>query len=342
VGPAGDCEAPQALIDASGGFHVVAECRTEVRYSVKTGATWSTRTFAHPLDAADSAPQITIDGTTLYVAFSRNPTDGCGEVVAEAGVYYRKRTLPVGSWSAARFLGKPQDRLQGFRVVTGVVHATVTSIDGATIYETTASGVLKRYAVPGATGGASLRVGGDGRARIAYEAADSLRYATFTGSSLHWSAIPGTLGRDGNPVLFLDGANRAHVVWERMTRRPQTRGCVVDGEPPPAPPDNGTYYATNASGSWTSPAGRRITTNLGSASLTLDLASGRIHVLLGLWDRGVRYYTKTATGSWSGQWLSSAQSSGVVIRLDQTRQRLLAVYAQFDEAAKGIVAFTKP
>ena len=340
VGRGGDCLQPQAAIDEDGGFHVAAACGSGVTYWTKSGSSWSTTRLGRPTSAIDSGPQITIDGRTLYVAFSRNPAEGCGADL-DAGVYYRTRTLPDGSWSPARFIGKLQDRLQSFRVVGGSVHATITSIEGEAIYETTASGVLKRYAIPGATGLSSLRIGSDGRARIAYEAEDSLRYAAFAGSRLASSAIPGTLGRDGYPVLVLDAGNHAHLVWERMTRRPMTRGCS-DIDPPPDPPDNGTYYVTNASGAWTPSAARRITSNVGTASLTLDVVSGRVHVLLGISNGGVRYYTKTATGSWSGEWLSSARSSGVAIRLDQPRARLLAVYARFGAASNGIYALTKP
>ena len=339
-GLSGGCGQPQVAIDADGGVHVAAACERNIRYSANSGLSWSTTEFPHPSGAVDTGPQVTIDGSTLYLAFSRNPAGGCGADI-DAGVYYRKRTLPDGEWSAATFVGKLQDQLQSFRVVASTIHATIMSIAGETIYETNAGGRLRRHAIPGATGLSSLRVGDDGRARIGYEAGGSLRYATFIGSRFQWSLIPGTIGRDGYPILVLDGANHAHLVWERMTARPQTPGCV-DREPPPTPPDDGTYYATNASGSWTPHAARRITPKLGYASLKVDVTSGRVHVLLGMWDGGVRYYTKAAGGSWSGQWLSPVRAYGVALRLDQPRQRLVAVYAQDGTTANGIYALTKP
>src|ERR1035437_9103188 len=49
----------------------------------------------------------------------------------------------------------------------------------------------------------------------------------------------------------------------------------------------GNSYATNAGGTWTLVAQRRITTVLGPTSLVVDVATGRVHVLLA-GDFGVR------------------------------------------------------
>src|SRR5262249_9192381 len=154
-----------------------------------------------------------IDGDRVYVASSRlAPTeDTCGGPGIHLGVYYRWRTLAGGKWSAPIRFGESGDDIQSFRVVRGAIHATLT--DGSDlIYETNATGMLKRYRLPEARGLSSLRVGSDGRARVVYEATGGLRYGVFKGSGFTTSMIPGTTRSDGLPVLVLDGSNAAHVL----------------------------------------------------------------------------------------------------------------------------------
>ena len=76
-----------------------------VRYSVSNAdGSWTTSYFAMPPDQEDRQPQLAIDGQTLWVAYSRNNPATCG--FSWAGVYYRKRTLPNGSWSVPKLLGR--------------------------------------------------------------------------------------------------------------------------------------------------------------------------------------------------------------------------------------------
>ena len=89
-------------------------------------------------------------------------------------------------------------------------------------------------------GGTSMRVGTDGRARIAYAGNEGIRYARFTGSGFSTRRVPGTTVWDRHPVLTLDAGDKSHIVWTR--NEPAT--C---GESPV-----GTWYASNASGSWKS------------------------------------------------------------------------------------------
>ena len=91
-------------------------------------------------------------------------------------------------------------------------------------------------------------------------------------------------------------------------------------------PEDGTYYATNASGKWVS---GRITTNLGATSLQVDEVTGRVHVVVA--GSGVRYYTKLPGGLWGGTKVTSATvplqlSAAAAIRLDSATGRLLIVY----------------
>jgi hypothetical protein len=336
IDPAAHCHDVAVAIDASGRPHVAAECGGRIHYSVETAGSWSTTILPRPIDRVDRFPAIAIDGTTLYVVFDR-AVDGVDGVDS---VYYRTRTLPRGSWSTPKRLGRTGDVLQSFRVVHKTLHATVVSASGEAIYETNAGGTLKRYALPGALGPSSLRVGSDGHARIAYttgkvvpgnEIPDygPIRYATFTGSGFRWSTIPGTSGDDHGLALVLDARNRAYLVWEHTPGFDELT------------PNDGTMYATNASGSWTAPAARRITSNVGSASITLDVLTGRVHVLLGS-PTGVRYYTKSATGRWSGLTVALAEWSNVAIRLSPATGRLVAIFASPGGNATGVYALTNP
>jgi hypothetical protein len=197
-------------------------------------------------------------------------------------------------------------------------------------YERQAHGVLKRYPLWSAVGGSSLRISNDATARIVYQATRSLRYGTFDGSSVKTSAIPGTTAHDRNPVLVLDAQDHAHVAWTR------TGGPSCGDETPSV---TGSYYATNQDGSWSVVSRGRVTGDLGTISLTVDVATRRVHFLVA-GDFGVKYFTKTPTGAWRGQRLSSEYATGAAIRLDPGDGRLLAVFSL--SAESGVRYTTKP
>jgi len=330
VGSWEGCADVVAAIDGTGGYHVVAGCGPDIRYASRVRGGWSTTTFSRPRTdfIADTDPQVAIDGSRIYVAYSREDWSAtCG--VDILGVWYRWRSLTNGKWSAASQLGDYGDSLQSFRVVGGVIHATVGN-EANVVYERQASGVLERYPLWSAAGGSSLRISNDGTARIVYQATRSLRYGTFNGSSVKTSAIPGTTANDRNPVLVLDAQDNPHVAWTR------TGGPSCGDE---SPNITGSYYATNQAGSWTAPSNGRITGDLGTISLTVDVATRRVHLLVA-GDFGVKYYTKTPRGAWRGQRLSSEFAGGAAIRLDAANGQLLAVFSLSGES--GVRYTTKP
>ena len=330
------CGDLSATIDSAGTSYVAAECDTNIRVSYNTGLVWTTVQFGHPADRFDLAPQIAVDGTKLHVAFTRAAPATCG--LDYIGVYIRSRNLPSGTWSQPIRIGNIGDRLQSFRIVNGVIHATVANGD-AVVYETTATGRLKRYPLSDAVGGSSLRVGSDGVARIVYEGETALRYAVFLGSTFEKSSIPGTTGDDRDPQLVLDADNNAHVVFTH-TGPP---GCGLDDPEP----EDGTYYLTNASGTWApSPAAtqRRVTRNVGQPSLTIDISTGRPHVLVG-GPFGLKYYTP-GSGKWNGLTLSAQLAWDTSIRLNPANGSLIAVYSRIydveDPVAPNLHYLTKP
>ena len=138
-------------------------------------------------------------------------------------------------------------------------------------------------------GRGALAVGSDGRARIVYETETGLRFGTYTGSSLSSSKVSGSTDRDWAPKLALDGADKPHLVW---TRSPKPGGCAGPGPNP----DDGTYYGTDASGSWVK---HRITPGTGTGAFAMDATTGRLYALVTT-NGGIRCYTGTSTNAWSG------------------------------------------
>jgi hypothetical protein len=316
--------------------HAAAGCGSSIRYARSTAdGGWLTATFAHPSHFVDQAPQLAVDGNRLYLAWTRGGGEGCGPH-GDTGIRYRWRTLPDGPWSAPIAIGLSTDKLDSFRVAGGVIEfiAAPDDSDVRVLVRVDQAGE-HRHALPGGTSGpASLRIGSDGRARVVYETFGGLRYGIEAAGGIASSHIPGTTGDDQHPSLVLDGTNHAYVVW---TREPPP-GCVTR-EPEPA---DGTYFATNASGSWTPTVDRRFTGIQGPTALTLDLALGRVHVLVG--GAAVTYFARSPTGSWSSATLARVFADSVSIRLDQSTGALTALYSreQEDNISASVFAFTKP
>ncbi|HET9083103.1 MAG TPA: hypothetical protein VFN41_01770, partial [Candidatus Limnocylindrales bacterium] len=93
----GECFSPTATVDSNGTFHIVSGCGMGIRYATsKDGKRWRTTTLPHLAHRSDVEPQIAVDGSTLYVAYTRQRQldGGCGySGLVDVGVYYRTRTL---------------------------------------------------------------------------------------------------------------------------------------------------------------------------------------------------------------------------------------------------------
>jgi hypothetical protein len=334
------CSTVTAGIDGASRYHIAAACDDgHIHYFVSNAAgSWTTTVLSHPANRRDLDPQIAFHGSVVYVAYSQiAPDEGCGSNGRDVGVYFRSRTLPSGAWSDATRIGSATDRLQSFRVDGISVQATVqNATDGHDYYETLDGGsAYDRFLIPGATERTSLRIGSDGRARIAYQVlSGGLGYALFTGAGFSTSRIPGTKERDWAPVLVLDAHDNADVLW---TRSPYGgHGCAVPGPEP----DDGTYYATNASGTWVS---HRITRAIGAASLQVDNGTGRLHVLVS-GVSGLSYFTSLSGSRWTRTTVSSTDSAqSPLLRLDPATGSLLGVYIDGSNTGSArIYALTKP
>ena len=277
----------------------------------RADGTWSKYSFPLPANRLQLAPQVAVDGNVLYVGYSSDRQDqgSCGDNgLRDVGVYYRLRTLPSGAWSAPKMIGAAKDHLVSFRVVDGVVHALVTAGDGRTFYEYAKSGTQHRYLIADSSGGGSLRIGDDGKARIVYAAANGIRFGVFNGSSFDTVRIPGST-RGVEPTLVLGAGNQPFLMWARQDLG---GGCV---EPDPQP-GHGTWFTTLEAGVWTS---RLVSTNVGH-DMTLD-PTGQLHAFI-----AERYYTRTPAGRWIA---SSFRLHGeLLMKYDTAHRRLVVLYAR--------------
>jgi hypothetical protein len=238
----------------------------------------------------------------------------CGYVPPiDVGVYTRTRSLPNGSWSGEQKLGETADSLASLRTANGL-QAVIIAKDGRVFYETLTNGKLARHRIAAATGGASLRVGDDGRARVAFEAEDGIRLGTFDGTVFHSELIPGSAGGWG-PAMVLGPGNVAYVLWNRVY---SGGGCA---EPGPDPKD-GTYFATDAGGSW---ATSRLSPRVGESSILVDPKTGELNAIVG--DNGsLVAFSRPAGGSWTEKTLLTGYFGSPVIRQDPTTGDLVLAF----------------
>lgn len=318
-------------IDPTSRYHVITSC--DLRYSVTNAAgQWTTTSLS---DSKAHEPLIAFDGDQAYIAYWRElpwDADTCGgrdSMQPSAGVYYRRRTLPDGGWSKAIPFGTRGDHLTALRVDRGVLHAIVLNetsgrLRNFYVRSTQNPIVSARYGIDGARD-VSLRVGDDGRARVAYWADGALDYGTFNGSGFSTSKIADG-PTDGPAMLILGPGNQPHVAY---TITPPTQGCG-DAEPLSRA---GTYYATMVNGKWSS---QRITKHLALGSFALDPGTGRIHVI-----EGNTLYTKEASRAWASTRLP-VEVDRPVMRLDPATGSVLLVYARSgpDGEPDGLFAIT--
>jgi hypothetical protein len=329
------CGSVVAGIDSSSRVHIAADCSYGIFYAVSNpDGTWATSSFDSPANRTDLGPQLEFDGNVVYLAYYQVKGGGCGGP-PETGVYYRMQTTPGGAWSSPTRIGVLGDGLESFREVDGTLYATVAN--GANYFESIHGGTIHRFLIADAESGiydpVSLRIGSDGKARIAYTAASGLRYGVFNGSGFSTTTIVKQDKYVWNPILVLDSSNDSHLLW---THSPPPGGCAsLD----PSPLD-GTYYATNASGAWTS---ARFTTFAGPTSLQVDDATGAVYAVV-VADEGLSEFSRSPVGTWTGSDLTLLSASSPVIRRDPANGRLIVAFvvASGGGAQPGIYVMSKP
>jgi hypothetical protein len=232
-------------------------------------------------------------------------------------MHVRTRKLPAGGWSDSKLIGEVEDHVHSFRVVDGTIHATVENAkDGRVYYVTSRGASYHRYLIPNATGASALRVGDDGRARVAYEADAAIWYGTFTGSGFASEKIEGSTN-GYRPVLVLGAGDRPYLLWRRGYH--EEGGCIGPG---PEPID-GTYFGTKADGAWKV---ERLTPEQSAASLTLDVDTGLVHAVIGSPGGWLVYLSGPGGGSWARHTFENVRTGLAVIRLDPTTGAVLVAY----------------
>ncbi len=329
------CDAPVLAIDPNG-YHVAATCGGSIGTAEgsATGA-WTKAMFAAPAHRTESDPQLVADGDTLHLAYTRygplNDAETCGSGVSfkDLGVYERTRSLPDGAWSDARQIGRSGDVLDAFRAMDGTLHAIVLPQGSSTaVYEQVAGGSTTRVPLPRSSGGTSLRVGDDGKARVAYVdwRDGNIQLATVDGTSVSTEVVA-SKGNLLNPLLVLGAGNQPYLVWTRDATA--AAGCAV---PDPLPAD-GTYYGTKVDGRWVV---ERITKATGPTSMVLDTDTGAVHVLVNgspnMQGGGrLEHAERTPSGKWTSEGLLDSPAEGsAIIRQDASDGTLVVVYDSKD------------
>lgn len=101
----------------------------------------------------------------------------------------------------------------------------------------------------------ALRIGEDGRARVAFATPTGVFVGTAGTLSGGWSVekVPGTTGHDAGVVLSLTTAGKPVVAWTHTSAAP-----------------NGVRYASKASGSWVT---QSVSSHVGQVALSLDASN---------------------------------------------------------------------
>jgi hypothetical protein len=324
---AGKCDNLVATIDKASRYHVAARCKRGISYLVSSdGVTWTETAFDPPPRGRDTNPQLAVDGDTLYLAYTRyvDPDigTGCGD-----GVYVRTRHLPEGTWSEARRVGLVGDCLGSFRAADGVLHMAVSTDDGGPFfYESQSGKTLTRIRIPKAWD-ASIRVGDDGRARIAYGTVAGIRYGRVDDGRLSSTKV---VGSDEtfmfSPMLVLGSRDVPYLMWYQS----------IDIGDHPGPLD-GIYFGTDMRARWTSV---RISRSIGGSeySFTVDPSSGRIHAILV--DASMIYYTSPTGKKWTHKRLPGTKNfEQAVIRRDPDSGELVVFGIK---RTQGIYLLSKP
>lgn len=339
----GTCFPLTAAIDSAGRYHVASVCDGRIRYMTSAdGTNWNQTSFVPPIDRLEQDPQLTLDGDRAYLAYSvRRQVEGaCGDDgLVDVGVYTRSMRLPTGTWSDPARIGAKADRVRSFRVTGGVLYLTVTSDDGAgpLYYESQSGPTFSRVVIPGAVT-ASLRVGDDGHARIAYATGSAIRYARVTGAQLATTTVAASTRTFlQSPSLVLGPGDHAYLIWTENTDN--GGGCV---SPEPGPVD-GVYFASDASGRWKT---TRLTNTPDRASIALDPSSGRIDVVV---DRAgplpstttdLTAYESTGGIDWTSATIPhTAHLTDPVIRVNPATGSINVFATDYD---KAIYLLTKP
>jgi hypothetical protein len=285
-------------LDRQGHRHVVATSASgDLWYATdRTGAWVSQRllagqdgriAWAFPSLIADERGRVHVAVVRYYAWDAPSATGGIW-YLTDAG---RSR----GDFGAPTRLAGNMATSPSLRVLDGVRYlaysrcaCAIGQDEAPLFFKTDRSGSWRREKVADFGLEPSLRVGADGRARIAYRARQGVRFTTARtrlGGFATPVRIPGSGGVSGAPSLALGAGGQAQVAWSAY-RDPSGPPLAFVAAPiavAPAVVRDEVLYARRSRDGWTTPRvlgpGRRL-------ELSLD-AVGRPHVVIGTTDRVV-------------------------------------------------------
>jgi hypothetical protein len=297
-------------LDAAGHRHLVAsDEQGDLWYATDRSGSWESREIlAARWDVeagwpmwAWTSPAIAIDTDgSIHVAVVRSSVmDTPG---SSFGIYYvSDKARAAGDFGPRSKITGDGMASPSLRVVDGVRYLAFTryqSMPGLKAvplyFKTDRSGSWQTERVADWASSPSMRVASDGRAHIAYEDQDGLRYTRArnrTGGFTAPARVPGSIGNAGEPSLALDGANRPHVAWAAWW------------------PSKQVLYAKRTAAGWVEP--RQVGVGW-TAELSLD-ARGRPHVAFARgFGKGKVVHRWLAGGTWQARTLVRDVSVGGV------------------------------
>ena len=314
-----DCYGASAQVDTANHVHVVASCGNGMSYAVASpGGKWSTTKFPAPAGRQIVNPKIAVDGSATYLAYQLISDVGCGGP-ADAGVYIKRQATFGGSWTAATRIGTAGDGLEAFAEMCGTLDAVVLG-GSKSYFETVAGSTIHRYLISDAQSGAtdpvSLQIGTDGKARIAYASNAGIRFGVFNGSGFTTTTVEKQDGLEWGAQLILDPSNNPRILW--MHSQPPL-GCAGQD----SSSKDGTYYATDAGGTWTS---TRFTKDYGQISFQRNDTTGVVYAAVTGFNT-LDLYTRQAGGAWQAATLTRLASLDPILARNPATGTLLFVFS---------------
>jgi hypothetical protein len=290
----GHFEELSEVVDSTNHLHIAATGRHGLWYLTDRGGSWSrSRILLDVPDQSWSEPSIALDtNDRVYISVAQNACDGCTPG-STTGIYYltdkgrTRGTFPA----AATKIAPPRSGEGTIKVDSG--HIFLSYVKPCcqpgplpkVLVRTDATGSWTTTQVSPHGDRPSLRIGSDGRPRIAFNKAGGIFYATASSpaGSFAKEHVPGTVSADDVARLALGAGNRPHLVWfhERLS------GTAV-------------RYAARGAGGWSTPSEIEHDAGFGATAFDLDtlerpnVAIGRTHIRNWVLSGGIWHKTPVA------------------------------------------------
>ena len=289
-------------IDSTNHVHIAAAGRGGLWYITDRGGAWNAkRILVNPHNKSYQEPSIALDDhDRVYIAFSRSSCNDCAPGSTDGIFTLTDKGRARGSFpSSPTRLAPAASAEPSLRVSGGHIYLAYQSDCchpgplPPLRFKTNVTGAWTTAQVAASGDGPSLRLGTDGRARVAYAKPHGIGFATASSASGGFAsvALPGTGSGDFRALLALDLHDRPSVVW------------LHDGVSM-----NGIRYSSRGSSGWATPV--EIAPTVGTIGYALD-AQDRPHVVIGA---GKVREERLVAGTWVASTVSSKGALDVAIR----------------------------